>query len=87
MSGAAQEPQRGLLAWGLDGFNVGLAAVMTMQGVGASRGNVGAGHPVAQGGYGPSHLGGGGVALVAVALFLFFRRKVAPPVPERTEHA
>lgn len=59
-------------------FNVGLAAVMTMQGVGASLSNVGAGYLVTQGGYGLSHFVGGGVALVAVALFVLFRRKIVP---------
>ena len=62
-------------------FNVGLAAVMTMQGVGASLSNVGAGYLVTQGGYGLSHLVGGGVALVAVALFAVFRRRIVPPAP------
>lgn len=62
-------------------FNVGLAAVMTMQGVGASLSNVGAGYLITQGGYGLSHLVGGGVALVAVALFAVFRRRIVPPAP------
>lgn len=59
-------------------FNVGLAAVMTVQGVGASLSNVAAGYLVTQGGYGLSHIVGGSVALVAVALFLVYRRQIVP---------
>ena len=60
-------------------FNVGLAAVMTVQGIGASLSNVAAGYLVTQGGYGLSHFVGGGVALIAVALFLVYRRQIVPP--------
>lgn len=60
-------------------FNVGLAAVMTMQGIGASLSNVVAGWLVTEGGYGASHFLGGGVALLAVALFLACRSRIVPP--------
>lgn len=59
-------------------FNVGFAAVMTMQGIGASLSNVVAGWLVATGGYGLSHYVGGGVALVALGLFAAFRRQIVP---------
>lgn len=60
-------------------FNVGLAAVMTVQGIGASLSNVVAGWMVTEGGYSASHFLGGGVALLAVGLFLFYRRRIVPP--------
>ncbi len=59
-------------------FNVGLAAVMMVQGVGASLSNVVAGWLVTKGGYGLSHFVGGGVAFFAVALFAVYRRRIAP---------
>ena len=62
-------------------FNVGFAAVMTVQGVGASLSNVVAGWLVTTGGYGLSHLVGGGVAFIALALFLAFRHQIVPPEP------
>lgn len=63
-------------------FNVGFAAVMTLQGVGASLSNVVAGWLVSVGGYGLSHYVGGGVALVALAIFAMFWRDIAPPRPD-----
>ena len=57
-------------------FNVGLAAVMTVQGVGASLSNVVAGWLVTKGGYAMSHLVGAGIALVAIALFFVFRDRI-----------
>lgn len=60
-------------------FNVGLAAVMTVQGIGASLSNVVAGWLVTQGGYGLSHLVSGGIALVALVLLLCNLRRVVPP--------
>lgn len=57
-------------------FNVGFAAVMTMQGIGASLSNVVAGWLVTVGGYGLSHFVGGGVSVVALALFFLFRRQI-----------
>lgn len=60
-------------------FNVGFAAVMTMQGIGASLSNVVAGWLVTIGGYGLSHYAGGAVALIALAIFIVFRREIAPP--------
>ena len=62
-------------------FNVGFAAVMMVQGVGASLSNVVAGWLVTKGGYGLSHLVGGGVAFIALALFLAFRNQIVPPEP------
>jgi MFS family permease len=57
-------------------FNVGLAAVMTVQGVGASLSNVVAGALVTRGGYDFSHLVSGGVAVGAIVLFLLWRRHI-----------
>ncbi len=54
---------------------------MTVQGIGASLSNVVAGWLVTRGGYELSHLVGGGVALVALALFLAFRARIVPPGP------
>lgn len=59
-------------------FNVGLAAVMTVQGVGASLSNGFAGWLVSEGGYGLSHLVSGGIALFALALFILYRNAIAP---------
>lgn len=57
-------------------FNVGFAAVMTMQGVGASLSNVVAGSIVSEYGYSASHLAGGAVAVVAVLIFLRWRNAI-----------
>lgn len=57
-------------------FNVGFAAVMTVQGIGASLSNVVAGWLVVKGGYGLSHYAGGGVAFIALALFIVFRHRI-----------
>lgn len=65
-------------------FNVGFAAVMTVQGIGASLSNVVASWLVTNGGYGLSHLVGGGVALAALAVFLGFRSRIVPPEPEES---
>lgn len=66
-------------------FNVGLAAVMTVQGIGASLSNVVAGWLVTKGGYGLSHLVGGGVAFIALVLLLCNLRRVVPSgAPART---
>lgn len=59
-------------------FNVGFAAVMTVQGIGASLSNVVAGWLVTVGGYGLSHYVGGGVALVALAVFMMFQSRIVP---------
>lgn len=66
-------------------FNLGLAAVMTIQGVGASLSNVAASWLVTQGGYRLSHLAGAGVACAAPVMMLAFRRRIAPPArtPDR----
>lgn len=68
-------------------FNVGLAAVMTMQGVGASLSNVVAGSVVSTRGYQASHLLSAAVAVVAVGIFLRFRRAIAPERRERVATA
>lgn len=62
-------------------FNVGLAAVMTIQGVGASLSNVLAGYLVTRGGYGLSHVFSGAIAVVAVILFVLWHRAIVRPMP------
>jgi len=59
-------------------FNVGLAAVMTVQGIGASSSNVVAGWLTNHGGYGLAYWVHGAVALFALALFVIGRREIAP---------
>lgn len=59
-------------------FNVGLASVMTVQGIGASLSNGVAGWLTTVGGYALSHLVGGGIAAIAIVLFLIFRNDIAP---------
>jgi len=59
-------------------FNVGLASVMTLQGIGASLSNGVAGWLTTKGGYALSHLVGGGIAAIAIALFLLFRHDIVP---------
>ncbi len=60
-------------------FNVGFAAVMTVQGVGASLSNVIAGAVVSARGYHASHLLSGAIAVTAIALFLRYRRLIVRP--------
>jgi MFS family permease len=60
-------------------FNIGFASVMTVQGIGASLSNVVAGWLVSEGGYALSHLVGGGVALVALAVFAIYWKEITPP--------
>ena len=57
-------------------FNVGFAAVMTMQGIGASLSNVVAGTIVSEYGYPASHLVSGAIAVVAVLIFLRWRKSI-----------
>ncbi|SDN84606.1 hypothetical protein SAMN05443582_101298 [Phyllobacterium sp. OV277] len=57
-------------------FNVGLAAVMTVQGIGASFSNVVAGWLVQRGGYSLAYYVHGGVAIIALGLFLGWRQKI-----------
>ena len=64
-------------------FNIGLAAVMTLQGVGASLSNVVAGTLVTWRGYQFSHLVSAGIAVVAVAIFCAARRHVVGAAPRR----
>jgi len=59
-------------------FNVGLASVMMVQGIGASLSNVVAGWLVTKGGYALSHLVGGGISAIAIALFFIYRNEIAP---------
>ncbi len=59
-------------------FNVGFAAVMTVQGIGASLSNVVAGWLVSVGGYSLSHIVAAGVAVIAFAVFFAFRKELAP---------
>ena len=64
-------------------FNLGFAAVMTVQGIGATFSNVIAGWIVSGHGYGLSHFVGAGVAVAALLLFLIYSRVVVPtPNPE-----
>ncbi|WP_454812046.1 MFS transporter [Labrys neptuniae] len=63
-------------------FNVGLAAVMTVQGIGASLSNVVAGWLTDLGGYGLAYWVHGCVALVALALFVLRRHEIAPRLAE-----
>ncbi|MCZ0728950.1 MFS transporter [Mycolicibacterium iranicum] len=60
-------------------FNVGLAALLTIQGVGASLSNVVAGAVVGAYGYHASHLLSGAIAVVAVIAFLRWRTAIVPP--------
>lgn len=59
-------------------FNVGLAAVMTVQGLGASLSNVVAGWLTNLGGYALAYWVHGGVAILALLLFLSARKLIAP---------
>jgi hypothetical protein len=59
-------------------FNVGLGAVMTVQGIGASLSNVVAGWLTAKGGYGLAYWVHGSVALLALAIFVVGYKSIAP---------
>jgi len=59
-------------------FNAGLAAVMTVQGIGASLSNVVAGWLTAEGGYALAYWVHGGVAVLALVMFVVWRGSVAP---------
>lgn len=59
-------------------FNVGLAAVMTVQGIGASSSNIVAGWLTDKGGYSLAYFVHGGVALIALLIFIAARREIAP---------
>ncbi|MCR6502063.1 MFS transporter [Shinella sp. CPCC 101442] len=59
-------------------FNVGLAAVMTVQGVGASFSNVVAGWLTNFGGYGLAYWVHGGFAVLALAAFAAGHKSIAP---------
>ena len=62
-------------------FNVGLASVMTVQGIGASLSNVVAGWLTGIGGYGLAYWFHGGVAALAIAVFAYGRQSIAPHRP------
>lgn len=66
-------------------FNVGLAAVMTVQGIGASLSNVVAGWFTDVGGYSLAYWVHGGVAAIALAAFLLSHKSVAPPQKSDTD--
>ncbi len=59
-------------------FNLGLGAVMTVQGIGASLSNVVAGWLTGMGGYSLAYWVHGGVAIFALALFIAGRDVIAP---------
>ncbi|MCF1448435.1 MFS transporter [Agrobacterium vitis] len=63
-------------------FNVGLGAVMTVQGIGASSSNVVAGWLTQEGGYSLAYFVHGGIAALALLLFVFNHKQVAPELPE-----
>ncbi|WP_337737896.1 MFS transporter [Agrobacterium vitis] len=62
-------------------FNVGLAAVMTVQGIGASTSNVVAGWLTQEGGYSLAYFVHGGIAALALLLFVINHKQVAPELP------
>lgn len=62
-------------------FNVGLAVVGTIQGIGASSSNIVAGWLTDLGGYKLAYWVHGGVALIAVIIFVIWRHDIAPPLP------
>lgn len=59
-------------------FNVGLASVMTIQGIGASLSNIAAGWLTDLGGYGLAYWVHGGIAALAIATFVIGRRAIVP---------
>jgi MFS family permease len=59
-------------------FNVGLAGVMTVQGIGASLSNVVAGWLTGVGGYGLAYWVHGGIAILALAAFAAGHKSIAP---------
>jgi MFS family permease len=65
-------------------FNVGLAAVMTVQGIGASTSNIVAGWLVDRGGYNLAYWVHGGAAAFAILLFVFWRRQIIVDRPHST---
>jgi len=67
-------------------FNVGLAAVMTVQGIGASLSNVVAGWLTDLGGYGLAYWVHGGIAAFAIISFLIGRNAIVPKAKETTKH-
>lgn len=59
-------------------FNVGLAVVGTIQGIGASSSNIVAGWLTDLGGYRLAYWFHGGIAFIAVIVFLLWRHEIAP---------
>lgn len=68
-------------------FNVGLAAVMTVQGIGASLSNIVAGWLTDLGGYSLAYWVHGAVAILALAAFLVGRKSIAPPSKHEDDEA
>ncbi len=60
-------------------FNVGLAVVGTIQGIGASSSNIVAGWLTDLGGYKLAYWFHGGIAFIAVIVFFIWRHDIAPP--------
>ncbi len=60
-------------------FNVGLAVVGTIQGIGASSSNIVAGWLTDLGGYKLAYWFHGGIAFIAVIVFLLWKHDIAPP--------
>ena len=63
-------------------FNVGLAVVGTIQGIGASSSNIVAGWLTDLGGYKLAYWVHGGIALIAVAVFVIWRAQIAPRIDD-----
>lgn len=66
-------------------FNVGLAAVMTIQGIGASLSNIVAGWLTNMGGYSLAYWVHGGIAILAFAAFAAAHKSIAPPARDDGE--
>lgn len=63
-------------------FNVGLAIVGTIQGIGASSSNIVAGWLTDLGGYRLAYYIHGGVALISVGIFLLWKERIAPKLED-----
>jgi len=80
----AEAPSRGDKKWGKPSLNTGWGLVFISSFsqrhlvIGASLSNVVAGWLVTKGGYSLSHLVGGGIAAIAIGLFLLYRNEIAP---------
>jgi hypothetical protein len=63
-------------------FNAGLAAVMTIQGIGASLSNIVAGWLTKEGGYALAYWVHGAAAIAAIGVFWYGRRAIVPERPK-----